>query len=63
MNKIWDLPVFLVPLSVFLIFSLEAFMPREHNQTGENCIDDLSRYDKLATIKEAAEKIYADTKY
>ena len=36
MNKIWDLPVFLVPLSVFLIFSLEAFMPREHNQTGEN---------------------------
>ena len=35
MIKIWDLPVFLVPLSVFLIFSLEAFMPREHNQTGE----------------------------
>ena len=34
-----------------------------NNQTGETCIDDLSRYDILATIKEAAEKIYANTKY
>ena len=32
------------------------------NKTGENCIDDFVRYDKLATIKEAAEKIYANTK-
>ena len=36
MNKIWELPVFLVPLFAFLIFSLEAFIPLEHIQTGEN---------------------------
>ena len=36
MNKIWELPVFLVPLFAFLIFSLGAFIPLEHIQTGEN---------------------------
>ena len=33
------------------------------NETGEKCIDVFSRYDKLATIKEAAEKIYANQKF
>jgi len=32
------------------------------NDTGGNCIDVFSRYDKLATIQEAAEKIYANPK-
>jgi len=33
------------------------------NETGENCIDIFSRYDKLSTIKEVAEKIYANPKF
>ena len=32
------------------------------NETGENCIDVFSRYDKLATIKEVAENFYANPK-
>jgi methionyl-tRNA formyltransferase len=32
------------------------------SETGENCIDVFSRYNKLATIKEAAEKFYANPK-
>ena len=33
------------------------------NEKAENCMDIFSRYDKMATIKEAAEKIYANPKY
>ena len=33
-----------------------------NNETGENCIDVFSRYDKLATIKEVAENFYANPK-
>jgi len=30
------------------------------NETGESCINDFSRYDKMGTLKEAAEKFYAN---